>query len=70
MITRHFFELKFDGQRSQAQLNLHARVSVCRFIFLQQGAGLIVAVVTAAGYPGADGARKFVPAFFLRSFSV
>jgi hypothetical protein len=33
-------------------------------------AGLIVAVVTAAGYPGADGARKFVPAFFVGSFSV
>jgi hypothetical protein len=29
--------------------------------FSLQRAGLIVAVVTAAGYPGADGARKFVP---------
>ena len=31
--------------------------------FSKQPAGLIVAVVTAAGYPGADGARKFDSSF-------
>ncbi len=33
----------------------------CEFLFSLLLAGLIVAVVTAAGYPGADGARKSVP---------
>ena len=37
---------------AQMQALQHSTVS-------QQHAGLIVAVVTAAGYPGADGARKF-----------
>ncbi len=34
----------------------------CNSVCPLQHAGLMVAVVTAAGYPGADGARKFVPA--------
>jgi hypothetical protein len=34
----------------------------CNSVCPLQPAGLMVAVVTAAGYPGADGARKFVPA--------
>ena len=57
---QHIISIYIMQRDCGALLNFFDQMQALRHsTFSQQPAGLVVAVVTAAGYPGADGARKF-----------